>query len=384
MKKRIFGTLMAVVLFAAALAGCGNSDKPAGEVIVIGGNFELSGAVSSYGNAEKEGAELAIKEINAAGGVNGKQLKLVTADNKSDAAEVTSVASKLITQDKAVALIGPATSGATKAAIAVGDSEKVAVISPSATSDDVTAKADGSVQEYGFRVCFQDSFQGGVMAQFAKNNLSATKAVIIGDNSSDYAKGLSAEFKAKFGGEIVAEESYTEKDQDFSAIITNIKAKAFDVIFIPGYYAEAGLIIKQAREAGITQPIIGADGFDSPELANLAGANNLNDVYFSAHYSSLSTDEVVTNFMKKFNDEYKKTPNAFNALGYDTVYLLADAIERAGEATPEKIKDALEQTKDFKGVTGSITIDEKHNAVKSATVIGLKEGKEDSAVIVEA
>jgi branched-chain amino acid transport system substrate-binding protein len=222
------------------------------------------------------------------------------------------------------------------------------------------------------------------MAKFASENLKSTKAMIIADNSNDYGTALAKEFTSNFKGTVVGQESYTDAEKDFSAIITNIKNKDFDVLFIPGYYGQAGLIIKQAREAGITVPIIGGDGFDSPELVNLAGATNLTNVYFSAHYSSLSEDAKVQEFMKKFKAKYSKDPNAFHALAYDSIYLLADAIERAGEADAAKVAEALSTTTDFTGVTGKVSIDEFHNAVKTATVIELKDGKEASATIVNA
>ncbi|MGL5041780.1 MAG: ABC transporter substrate-binding protein [Culicoidibacterales bacterium] len=376
--------LIAVVCASfLTLVGCGPGSTNT-DTIKIGANFELTGAVSSYGSSELEGAKLALEEINAKGGVLGKQLSLVELDNKSDAAEVVSVATRLTTQEKVVATIGPATSGNAKAAITSANQAKVPLLSPSATSDDVTVDRDGKVQPYGFRLCFKDSFQGQVMAKFATENLKATKAMLIADNSNDYGTGLAKEFKAAFKGQIVGQESYTDTEKDFSAIITNIKNKDFDVLFIPGYYGQAGLIIKAAREAGISVPIIGADGFDSPELVNLAGSTNLNNVYYSAHYSSLSKDEKVTTFLTNFKAKYNKEPNAFHALAYDSVYLLADAITRADSATPAKITEALEATKEFKGVTGLVEIDEFHNAVKSGTVVELKNGKEVAATIVNA
>lgn len=379
MKKFLASVVAATILFAGCSGGSASTNT-----IKIGANLELSGAVSSYGSSELEGAKLAIEEINSAGGVLGKQLELVELDNKSDAAEVVSVATRLATQDKVVAMVGPATSGNAKAAISSANQTKVPLVSPSATGDDVTVGRDGKVQPYGYRLCFKDSFQGQVMAKFASENLKSTKAMIIADNSNDYGTALAKEFTSNFKGTVVGQESYTDAEKDFSAIITNIKNKDFDVLFIPGYYGQAGLIIKQAREAGITVPIIGGDGFDSPELVNLAGATNLTDVYFSAHYSSLSEDAKVQEFMQKFKAKYSKDPNAFHALAYDSIYLLADAIERAGEADAAKVAEALSATTDFTGVTGKVSIDEFHNAVKTATVIELKDGKEESATIVNA
>lgn len=369
---------MGAVLVAAGLllTGCtsNSSSKSNDDVIKIGANFELSGAVSSYGSAELDGAKLAIEEINANGGVLGKQLQLVQFDNKSEVTETTSVATRLTDKDKVVATIGPATSGLTKAAISVANEAKVPLISPSATDDSVTATNTGSVQPYGFRISFQDSFQGRVMAQFANETLASKNAIIIMDNTSDYAAGLTKTFKSVYTGTIAATESYAANDTDFSAIVTKVKGLNFDTVFIPGYYGEAGLIIKALREAGVTANIIGADGFDSPELVTLAGAKNLNDVYFSAHYTSLDQDAKVQSFITNYKAKYNKEPNTFAALSYDTVYMLADAIERAGSTDSDAITKALEQTKDFEAVTGSITIDEMHNPVKSANVIKLKDG----------
>ena len=382
--KKFMATCFAAAFVLAGCSGGAGGGATTGDTIKLGANFELTGAVSSYGSAEYDAVKLAVEEINAAGGINGKQIDLVGLDNKSDAAEVASTAMRLVTKEKVVAMIGPATTGNIKASIPAATEGQIPLIAPSATADDVTEDANGGVQKYVFRICFEDSFQGGVMARFADTSLGAKKAVIIGDNSSDYAKGLAKEFKAVFPGEIVAEESYTDTDTDFSAIITSVKNKDFDVLFIPGYYGQAGLIIKQAREAGITVPIIGADGFDSPELANLAGKSNLNDVYFSAHFSTKSESEKVQNFITNFNAEYGTDPNAFSALAYDGVYMLKQAIEDAGTEDPEKVTEALGNIKGFDGVTGTITVNEKHNAVKSAIVIGLKDGEEDTATEVKA
>jgi branched-chain amino acid transport system substrate-binding protein len=234
-----------------------------------------------------------------------------------------------------------------------------------------------------FRTCFTDSFQGKIMADYASKKLSAKTAVIYADSSSDYAKGLAANFKKQFeasGGKVVAEEAYMAKDKDFNAVLTTLKGKQFDAMFVPGYYQEAGLIIKQARELGIKQPILGADGFDSPDLSNIAGATNVNDVYFSNHYSSLDTSQEVVDFI----DAYKAAnngdqPNAFIAMGYDLGKYVADTIKRANSADSKDIAKALAETKDFKGVTGTFSVDEDHNVVKSAVVIKLENGEQASA-----
>ncbi|SMB79310.1 amino acid/amide ABC transporter substrate-binding protein, HAAT family [Desulfonispora thiosulfatigenes DSM 11270] len=397
-KNKLFSIMLVLVLLAGALVGCSN-EKPAAEkdgegdkTVKIGINYELSGGVASYGQSSVDGIKMAFDEINAAGGIDGKMIEPIEYDNKSEPAEATSTATKLMTNDKVVAVLGPATSGNFKAQEPVAMKNKIPMVSASATADDVTVKLDkngkivpGSAKEYVFRLCFSDSFQGTAMANFAARNLEAKTAVIIKDNSSDYAKGLAENFRATFtdgGGTIVAEEGYIAKEKDFNAILTSVKNQEYDVIFLPGYYEEAGLLIKQARNLGITAPILGADGLDSPKLLELAGAEALNSVYFSNHYSSLDQDPVVVDFIKNFKDKYKKDPDAFNALGYDLGKFIADAVKRAGSNDPEAIKDALAATKDFTGVTGSFSMDENHNPVKAIVVIELKDGVQASSVKV--
>ena len=381
--KRSLAAIAAATLSLSLLAGCGGgSSSSDSDVIKVGINYELSGAVATYGDASVKGIEMAFDEINAAGGINGKQVETIKYDTKSEPAEATTLATKLMTQDKVVTVIGPATSGSFKATIPVANQNKIPVVSGSATAEDVTV-SNGKVQEYAFRTCFSDSFQGTAMASFATDNLGAKSAVIIKDTSSDYAKGLAENFSSKFeseGGTIVGEEGYVAGDTDFQAILTRIKSQSFDAIYLPGYYNEVGLIIKQARDQGIDQPILGGDGFDSPGLLEKAGAAALNQVYFTNHYSSLDQDPTVQDFIKAFKDKYGEEPNAFHALGYDTAYFVADAIKRASEPTGEAIQQAMASTTDFSGVTGTFSIDpETHEPVKSAVVIGLKDGVQVSA-----
>ena len=283
--------------------------------------------------------------------------------------------------------LGPATSGNFMATIPVAMGSKIPIISASATADKgVTVDDKGKVNDFVFRLCFNDSFQGVTMANFASNNLSAKKAVIIKDNSSDYGKGLAENFRKTFessSGTIVAEEGYVAKDKDFKAVLTKIKGQEFDVIFIPGYYQEAGLIIKQARDLGIKTPVLGADGFDSPVLLELAGKEALNEVYFSNHYSSIDEDPLVKEFIAAYKKKYNVERNAFNALGYDLGKYIADAIKRAGSSDPVAVKDALAKTEGFKGVTGTFDMGEDHNPIKSAVVIGLKDGVQASSVKVD-
>ena len=391
--KKLLSMVIAFMMITMLFVGCSkpeqNQQDQEGaqqneEEILIGVNYELSGGVASYGQSSVDGIEMARKEVNEAGGVAGKKIKLIKYDNKSEPAEATTLANKLMTQDGVLAMLGPATSGSFKAVIPVGTKNKIPVVSGSATADDVTVDATG-VKEYAFRICFNDSYQGVAMANFALNNLEADKAVVIMDSSSDYGKGLAENFINTFeeaNGTIVAKESYVAGDADFNAVLTKVKGMEFDVIFIPGYYNEAGLIIKQARAQGITVPVLGADGFDSPTLLELAGADALNDVYFSNHYSPLDEDPLVTKFIADFKKEYNKEPDAFNALGYDLAKFVVDGIDRADEITSESLKDSLEATTNFVGVTGSFSIDENHNPVKSIVVIGLKDGVQDTSLKV--
>lgn len=394
LRKRTILSLLSILLVMSLLIGCGNDAVENGannntdkEGIKVGINYELTGGVASYGQSSVDGILMAFDEINEAGGIDGKEIIPVVIDNKSESSEATSVATRLMTQEGVVMCLGPATSGNFMATIPVAQSNGIPVLSSSSTADvGVTIDADGNVYDYAFRLCFNDSFQGVTMANFALNNLNATKAVMITDTSSDYGKGLAKNFKETFeaaGGQLVAEEGYVKDDKDFNAILTSIRGKDFDVIFIPGYYQEAGLIIKQARDLGIDAPILGADGFDSPVLLELAGEEALTDVYFSNHYSSLDEDPLVQDFIASYKEKYGVEPNAFNALGYDLGKWAADAIKRAGSADPDAIRDALAETKGFEGVTGTFDMDENHNPVKSIVVIELKNGVQSSSIKVD-
>ncbi|SOC39242.1 ABC transporter substrate-binding protein [Ureibacillus acetophenoni] len=384
--KRFASIFLATSLVVGALAGCssggssgGSSSSDNSDVIKIGANLELTGQVASYGSSILAGAELAVEEINANGGIDGKKIELIKADNKSDNAEAASSAIKLITQDKVVAMVGPATSGNMLATVQTANKYKVPVVTGSGTAENLTVNDDGSINDYIFRTCFIDPFQGVSAANFAINELGAKNIAIYADNSSDYAKGLAKSFKEqveKNGGTIVTEEAYVAKDVDFKSTLTNIKSENPDFIYIPGYYEEVGLIVKQARELGIDVPLMGADGWGAPTLLELAGAEPLNNTYYTDAFSLQDPDEMIQNFIKAFEDKNGEKPNGFNALGYDTVYFIADAIERAGSTDGEAIKNALESTKDFKVVTGTFSVDEKHNPIKSATIIEYVDGEQ--------
>src|SRR5699024_4798262 len=242
--------------------------------------------------------------------------------------------------------------------------------------DSVTVDDKGNVQKYVFRVAFQDSFQGVSLAQFAQKELGAKKAVILGDNSSDYGVGLSKSFKETFDGEIVSEVNFTDADSDFSAVLTKIKSQDFDVLFVPGYYEQGGQIIKQAREMGITQPILGPDGFGNQTLIDLAGKDNVSDVYYTAHFTNQSDKENVKEFLKNYEEAKGSQPDMFAALAYDTVYVVKQALETADDFSAASITKALENLTDFEGVTGTFSFDEHHNPVKSAIIVELQKGEE--------
>lgn len=395
-KRKLASIFLSLSLAAGVMAGCGGGSKESsgggggsedkGGTIKVGANLELSGQVASYGSSIAQGLELGIEEINKEG-IDGKKIELVKVDNKSEASEATNGALKLTSQDKVVAIVGAATSGNTKAQIQIAQDNKVPLITPTGTAEDVTV-SDGKVNDYIFRTCFIDPFQGEVAANFAANELKVKSAAIYIDNASDYSKGLAKTFKEVFeknGGKIVAEEAYVAKDTDFRATLTRIKSAKPDFVYIPGYYEEVGLIVKQARELGIDTPLMGADGWDSPKLVEVAGGSALNNTYITNHYSSGNTeDQKVQEFVKAFEAKYSgKTPDAFNALGYDTAYFLADAIKRAGSADPEKIKEELAKTTDLPLVSGNFTVDENHNPVKSATILEYKDGNQEFKTIVD-
>lgn len=381
MKKSKFASLfLSSSLLIGILAGCGaeeGSSSEGGDTIKIGANLELSGATASYGTSEADAIDLAVEEINDAGGIDGKKIELIKVDNKSDAAEATNAAIKLTSQDKVTAIIGAATSGNSVAQVQIATDTKTPMISPSGTSTTVTVGDDGKVNPFTFRTAFIDPFQGTVAANFAANELKVKTAAVYADNASDYAKGLAASFIKDFeaaGGKIVAEESYVAKDTDFRSTLTNIKSSNPEFIFIPGYYEEVGLIVKQARELGITVPLMGADGWDSPTLVDLAGADALNNSFIITAFSSEDPDGKAKDFSEKFKEKYGKDPNSFNALGYDTVYLLKDAIERAGSTDGTKIKEAIEATDQLELVTGLYSVDENHHPIKSAVIIEYVDG----------
>ncbi len=371
-----FRKLTAAVVPLAALlvlTGCGPKKASAPDSIKIGNYACITGKDGAYGDSSTKATRLAIDEINAAGGVLGKQIDLVVEDTQSKPGEAATVTKKLITRDHVIALIGEITSGRSLEGAGVAQAFKIPMITPSSTNPAVTATGD-----YIFRACFIDPFQGAVLATFARDKLHLQRAALLTSTSSAYSTGLSEVFSAQFprdGGVIVSNQKFAEGDKDFKAQLTAIKAAHPDVLFVPAYYTEAALIAKQARELGITVPLLGGDGWEAPELFEIAGPA-VEGCYYSTHYSADSPDEKVQAFIKKYRARFdNRTPDGMAALGYDATYLLVDAIRRAGSTEPAKIRDALAATKGFEGVTGRIDMDKARNASKPAAILVIRNGK---------
>ena len=369
MKHSHFGLLLALFGGVIAITSC-NKKQETG--IPIGQFTSLTGAQATFGQSNDRGVQLAVEEINAAGGVLGQPLRIITKDNQSKPGETSTVVRELITRNKVVALIGEVASGRSLEAAPIAQRSGIPMISPASTNEKVT-----EVGDHIFRVCFIDPFQGTVCAKFARKNLGVTKAAILTDVSKDYSMGLTKSFREEFtkqGGVISGEQSYSGGDKDFNAQLTAIKADNPQVIFLPAYYTEAPLIIRQARQLGITVPFVGGDGWDSPELIEVGGSS-VEGSYFSNHFSEQSKDPRVVAFVDACRKKYKVDPDAMVALGYDSVYLLADAMKRAGTTDPAKVTAALAATKDFPGVTGNITLDAHRNPTKPAVMLQVKNGK---------
>lgn len=368
--KTALGRIFPLSVFALSLIAFGCSKKD-DNTIKIGGIFPLSGDVAVYGLEARNGIELAIEEVNAAGGVNGKQIVLLAEDDEGNPEKSVNAYTKLTTRDKTGIIIGSLTSGCTMAMTERAQQQGVVLLAPAATMEAITNAGD-----YIFRACFIDPFQGTVGGIFAAETLGAKKAAVLYDNGNDYSVGLYENFALAFkgrGGELVAEESYGKGEVDFNAQLTKIKNAAPDIVYLPDYYSTVSLIAKQLREKGINTPIVGADGWDG--LTENAGDEVLNGFY-SNHYAADSTDEKVQNFVAAYKNKFGSDPVSFAALGYDSLYLLRDAIARAGSAEPKAVRDELAKT-DGSYVTGNLTFDSKRNPVKSAVIVELvkKDGK---------
>ncbi|MCR4715146.1 MAG: ABC transporter substrate-binding protein [Treponemataceae bacterium] len=367
MKKLLVSIVIALLMVSMVFAGGKKEDE---NTIKIGGIAPLSGAVAVYGVECTNGVNLAVEEINAAGGINGKKIVYIAEDDEGDPAKSVNAYKKLTTQDGIRLVIGSLTSGCTIALTSSAQAQGVVQIAPAATAEAVTDAGN-----YIFRTCFIDPFQGSIGGKFAAKNLNTKNAAILYDIGNDYSVGLTENFISEFtknGGAIVAKESYSTGDKDFNAQLTKIKAAKPDVVYLPDYYGTVALIAKQLRNQGIDTPIIGADGWDG--LTDNAGDEVLNGFY-SNHYAADSSDPAVQAFVKNFKAKYNKEPNAFAALGYDSMYLLKDAILKAGTADAKAVRDALEKI-DADYVTGHIKFDAKHNPVKSAVMIELVKNAE--------
>jgi branched-chain amino acid transport system substrate-binding protein len=365
--------LSTLAVGVVALGSCNKTSAPVGDTIVVGEFASMTGNTATFGQSVHSGAVLAIDEINAGGGVIGKKINLISEDDQSNLQDAAAAVHKLIDRDQIVALLGEVASGRSKAGGPIAQTAQVPMISPASTNEDVT-----KIGDYIFRICFIDSYQGQSMARFALNSLKKNRAAVLEDMKSDYSVGLSKSFRETFeksGGKTISDQSYTTGDKDFHAQLTSIRSFSPDVIFVPGYYNEVGLIVRQARELGLTCPIIGGDGWDSPELTK-GNETAFNDTYFSNHFATEDPDPVVQDFVKKYAKKFDgKVPDAMAALGYDAARILVDAIKRAGTTDHAKLRDAIAQTKDFAGVTGMITIDKDRNASKPLTILRIVDGK---------
>ena len=361
--------LAAAVALGLWVGGCTQNSA---DEIVVGEFASLTGGTATFGKSSNAGVQLAAEEINASGGLLGKKLRVVVEDDQSKPEEARTAVLKLLKQNQVVAVLGEVASSRSLAAAPECQRAGVPMISPASTNPKVTAVGD-----YVFRVCFIDPFQGSTMAKFAAETLKAKTAAILRDVKNDYSVGLADFFRDEFvrhGGKILADISYSEGDIDFKAQLTTIRGAQPDVVFVPGYYTEVGLIARQARELGITVPLLGGDGWDSPRTIEIGGAA-VDGCYFSNHYAADDPNPLVQKFIEKFRAKYSEVPDAMAVLGYDAAQVLADAIRRAGSTKGKPLRDAIAATKDFPGVSGKITIDAERNARKSIVVLKIDGGK---------
>lgn len=361
-------------------ASGGGGPTPSGGSIMIGHFASMSGAQATFGISTDNAIKLAIKERNEKGGIKGRKIELVTIDDAGKQTEAATAVTRLINDHKVVAVLGEVASSLSLAGGPIAQRAKIPMISPSSTNPDVT-----DVGDYVFRVCFLDDFQGWVGAKFARENLKATKAAILFDQTQAYSSGLADYFEKAFkemGGTIVAKQAYSGGNLEVSSQLQGVKASGAEVVFLPGYYSDAGTIIRKAREAGIKTPFLGGDGWDSEELPKIAG-DAINGNFFSNHYAPEEDRPEVKNFVEKYQKEYGKTADGLAALGYDAALVLFDAMERAPSLSGKDLRDALAATKNFTGVTGTFTIDADRNAQKSAVVVEYKGGKQTMAARIE-
>ena len=358
---------------AAALLSLGACRQQATNTIPIGEYASMTGSEAAFGQSTHLGIQLAVEQVNAAGGVLGKQLQLITEDNGSKQGESATIAQKLISRDRAVALLGEVASSRSLEVAPICQADKVPMITPASTNPAVTQAGD-----YIFRVCFIDPFQGQVLARFAKDTLKVRRVASLIAVSSAYSVGLAKYFKEPFeaaGGSVVLEQKYSNGDKDFKAQLTAINAANVEALFIPGYYSDVALICIQARELGLKCPIFGGDGWEAPELTEIGGPA-VDGCYYSDHFAPSDPSPTAQAFVKAFQARFQgKVPDAMAALGYDAARLLAQAIQRAGTTDGPALRDAIAATRDFDGVTGRTTIDAERNASKSAVVVQVVKGQ---------
>jgi branched-chain amino acid transport system substrate-binding protein len=362
-----FVTLLCGALLLSTVAACERRPGAAGDSggdVVIGMYGSLTGDGASFGQSSKEGTELAVDEINKAGGLlGGRKFRLLVEDNQSKPEEASNAVTKLITQDKVVAVLGEVASRRSLAAAPIAQRYQIPMITPASTNERVTAVGD-----YIFRVCFIDPFQGEVLAKFAFNDLKARKVAILKDIGQDYSVGLTdsvARNFTKLGGQVLEPVSYTSSDSDFKAILTQVRSQKPDAMFVTGYYSEAAIITRQARELGMTMPILGGDGWVGDALRN--GREALNNSFISNHYSGDNPDPLVQGFVRAYRERFGRDPDAIAALAYDAVKVLVDAMNRAKSTEGPKVRDALAAT-DIPGVTGRLKMNAQRNVDKPAVI----------------
>lgn len=345
----------------------------AADPIKIGEVEPLTGKEAAFGQSSHHGIQLAVEELNAKGGILGRPVVLVTEDNQSKSGDSATITKKLIARDKVVAVLNGGTSAQCIESAPICQNSRIPLVATTATSPEVTEKRD-----YVFRTCFIDPFQGTVLAKFAFTSLKARRVALLTSASSTFSVGLSKVFRESFtaaGGEIVGEQRYAEGDKDFRAQLTAIRALHPDAIAAMGYYSEGALICRQARELGLTCPLLSGDGWEAPELIEIGGPS-VDGSYYSAHYSSESTAPEVQDFVRKYRARFDgATPDSLAPLAYDAMQILAEAITRAGTTEGRKLRDSLSTTHDFPGVTGRTTIDANRNASKSAVIIAVEHSR---------
>jgi branched-chain amino acid transport system substrate-binding protein len=381
-KAILVSILMVLCLF---LSACGGSGAPAGNTgtpaagdnpIVVGYNLELTGGTAEFGQKGRNGAQLVFDKVNAEGGLlDGRLIEAVSADNKSEPGEATSATTKLITDNKVIAIIGPMTTAAVLGSLQIVTDNKVMLITPSGTNAALTVNEDGTLNEWVFRACFIDPFQGQVAANFAMNTLGAKTAAVAYDIVGDYSYGLASSFISTFeeaGLQIVSNEKFSAGDQDFRPIIENIKQTNPDVIFVPAYYNETGKFVSQARDAGITVPIMGGDGWGGGDMLGIAGAEKMNNTYYVDMVSL--DDPTLAPFIEEYQAAYGEIPDVFSALGYDAALMFVEAVKQAGSAEPEAVRAALENLS-FEGLSGLTIVDSAtHNPAKGAVILEFVDG----------